>query len=124
DLRPDGSDVIFGGAGTRIARNDPGDISVSGHARDADYILADNGNVYRLVGTGHADGGGFVSYNYDTYGPAKVIARAARLLDYTPGVASPSDIGGADLVRGEGGDDFIHGETGNDVLFGDGQDDQ
>ncbi|GAF97232.1 unnamed protein product, partial [marine sediment metagenome] len=48
-LRPDGSDIIFGGAGTDIYRNHPGDDTVNGHARDADMILGDNGNIFRLV---------------------------------------------------------------------------
>src|SRR5262249_42903937 len=48
--RPDGKDTIFGGAGTRTARNDAGDTSAAGHARDADAILGDNGNLLRLVG--------------------------------------------------------------------------
>ena len=34
--RADGSDWIFGGAGTRIGANDPGDPSADGHARDAE----------------------------------------------------------------------------------------
>ena len=50
DMRPDGADMIFGGAGTDIARNDMGDADGNGHARDADMILGDNGNIYRLVG--------------------------------------------------------------------------
>src|SRR5205814_9458859 len=44
-LRPDGDDIIFGGAGTRVGRNDPGDAAATGHARDADVILGDNGNI-------------------------------------------------------------------------------
>src|SRR5262249_45233585 len=48
--RPDGKDIIFGGSGTHTARNDLGDTSAAGHARDADFILGDNGNIYRLVG--------------------------------------------------------------------------
>jgi Ca2+-binding RTX toxin-like protein len=116
--RGDGADVIFGGAGTRVARNDPGDLSPAGHARDADTILADNGNIYRVRGAA----GGTLAFAYDSYGPAKVAVRVVSLLDYTAG-GSASDLGGADVVRGEAGDDEIHGQTGNDVLFGDGQDD-
>ena len=44
--RPDGADLIFGGAGTDIARNGTGDGS---HAADSDMILGDNGNIFRLV---------------------------------------------------------------------------
>jgi Ca2+-binding RTX toxin-like protein len=116
--RGDGSDTIFGGAGTRTARNDPGDGSSAGHARDADTILGDNGNIFRVLGAG----GSNLTFNFDTYGSLKIIPRAVGLLDYTPG-GSSSDLGGADLIHGEAGDDEIHGETGNDVLFGEGQDD-
>src|SRR5262249_54704082 len=56
-------------------------------------------------------------------GPLRVIPRVYQELDYTPGVASPSDIGGSDLVYGEKGDDTILGETGNDVLYGGAGDD-
>ncbi|MBD2516808.1 DUF4347 domain-containing protein [Nostoc sp. FACHB-973] len=116
--RPDGADTIFGGAGTDIARNDQGDTSANGHARDADYILGDNGNILRLIGIN----GQFLKFNYDFYGSLKLIPRAIQLLDYTQGGAT-SDRGTADVVHGESGDDVIHGMTGNDVLFGEGQDD-
>src|SRR5690606_39169550 len=74
ELRPDGSDIIFGGAGAtaRLARNDfvgasdtdvgtaegvgalpvnddPSIPLVDRHSRDADFIMGDNANVYRLV---------------------------------------------------------------------------
>ena len=80
--RPDGEDLIFGGAGTDLARNDAGDSSAEGHAQDSDVIAGDNANIYRLVGVnGHVgvtqteidDLGlralfnGFLSFNYDTY---------------------------------------------------------
>ncbi|WP_392533892.1 DUF4347 domain-containing protein [Nostoc sp. C117] len=116
--RPDGADTIFGGAGTDIARNDLGDQSANGHARDADYILGDNGNILRLIGSN----GQFLKFNYDFYGSLKVIPRTIQLLDYTQGGAA-SDRGTADLLHGESGDDVIHGMTGNDVIFGEGQDD-
>jgi Ca2+-binding RTX toxin-like protein len=121
-LRPDGADIIFGGAGTRIARNDPGDISTDGHAKDADYILGDNGNIFRAVGTNGVDSGSFLSFTYDNYGTITIIPRTVQLLDYTPG-GDPSDIGTDDLIHGEASDDLIHGMVGNDVLFGEGQDD-
>jgi Ca2+-binding RTX toxin-like protein len=142
--RPDGSDMIFGGTGTDIGRNDPGDTSATGHARDSDTILGDNGDIFRLVGVnGNLGGGGgvatfnsFLAFNYDNYTNAlpaaqqlKIIPRATRMLDYTPGgpdfnaAAAANDIGAADEIHGGGGDDFIYGEKGNDVLFGDGQND-
>lgn len=131
DLRPDGADLIFGGAGTDISRNDLGDESTDGHGRDADMILGDNGNIYRLVGTNSTGTGSYLSFGYDNYGTLKIIPRAAELLDYTPGGLdytptagdAANDIGAADEIHGESGDDFIYGMTGNDVLFGEGQDD-
>ena len=122
EQRPDGEDILFGGAGTGIGRNNIGDASESGHARDADTILGDNGNIYRLVGVDGMAGAGFGSFNYDNYGPLKVIPRAFDLLDYTPG-DDAADIGGSDLALGESGDDVVHGMVGNDVLYGNGQDD-
>jgi Ca2+-binding RTX toxin-like protein len=121
-LRPDDADIIFGGAGTRIVRNDPGDTSAEGHAADSDYILGDNGNIFRVVGTNGVDSGSFLSFNYDNYGNITIIPRSVQLLDYTPG-GDPSDIGTDDLIHGEASDDLIHGMVGNDVLFGEGQDD-
>ena len=138
--RPDVSDIIFGGSGTKAGRNDLGDTSANGHARDADTIVGDNGNIYRLVGVNGTVGGaasgvaysaGFLSFNYDDYAGStiKIIPRAASLLDYTPGgpsfnaAAASTDIGTANEVHGEAGDDFIYTGKGNDVIFGDGQDD-
>ena len=135
DLRPDGADLIFGGAGTDIARNDLGDGQ---HTADADMILGDNGNIYRLVSVN-----GTTSYrvfNYDNYSEARrIIPRAAKLIDYSPGgedylpnttgadyhdeITGFNDIGAADEIHGESGDDFIYGMKGNDILFGESQDD-
>lgn len=134
DQRPDGSDTIYGGAGTRVGINDAGDLSGNGHAHDADVILGDNGNIYDLVGangsplqdaTGQAKpAAAFLTFGYDnTAATERVIPRSYTLLDYTVGVASPTDIGAADLVHAEAGDDIVHGQVGADVLFGDGQDD-
>ena len=128
-LRPDGSDLIFGGSGTDVARNHPGDTTPSGHARDADVIVGDNGNVYRLVGLNGTSSGSYLTFNYDTYDTLRIIPRAAELLDYTPGgleydaVAAASDLGNADEIHGGSGDDTVYGMTGADILFGDGQDD-
>jgi Ca2+-binding RTX toxin-like protein len=117
-MRPDGSDSIYGGNGTDLARNTPGDTSGTGHARDSDVIVGDNGDVYRLVN----GAGSYLTFNYDNYGALKIIPRAVKLLDYTLGGAG-SDIGAADLLHGEAGDDFMYGGPGNDVMFGEGQDD-
>jgi Ca2+-binding RTX toxin-like protein len=131
DLRPDGSDLIFGGAGTDITRNNGGDESPNGHARDADMILGDNGNIFRLVmadGVGTSD---YLTFSYDNYNTLKIIPRAAVLLDYHVGgpdydpttTQAANDIGVSDEIHGESGDDFIYGMKGDDILFGEGQDD-
>jgi Ca2+-binding RTX toxin-like protein len=140
-LRPDGADLIFGGSGTRIEREatvGEGDaIFADRHARDSDAIAGDNANIYRLVGTGGVDGGGFLGFDYDQgRGGERIIARGVELLDYTPGgpdflpnkfdTTHPGylpDIGAGDEVHGESGDDFVYGMVGDDVLFGDSQDD-
>ncbi|MHC4207704.1 MAG: hypothetical protein ACYSTT_23870, partial [Planctomycetota bacterium] len=118
-----------GGAGTDLTRNNQGDTSANGHAQDADVILGDNGNIYRLVGTNGTDSGGFLEFNYDNYGTEKIIVRGIELLDYTPGgldfdaVSAANDIGAPDEIHGESGDDFLYGMKGDDVIFGEGQDD-
>jgi len=135
DQRPDGSDTIYGGNGDMLARNNLGDETFEGHARDADMILGDNGNIYRLVGTDGTDSGDFLTFNYDNYSETmNIVPRAAELLDYTPGgpdlTADPNDgplavgdIGAPDEIHGESGDDFIYGMKGDDILFSEGQDD-
>ena len=128
--RPDGSDWLFGGAGTDIQINHLGDIGVdSAHARDADVLIGDNANVARLVGVNGTATSSFLTFEYDDYGPLSIIPRAVELLDYTPGgaeynpTAAGGDIGDADEIHGESGDDIAYGMVGNDVLYGDGQDD-
>ncbi len=135
--RPNGRDTIYGGAGTRTGINDPGDQRPGGHAADADAILGDNGNLYRLVGANGTTGqdansypkpwNWFLAFTYDSYpgqqGAVRIVPRAWTLLDYTPGMPTAADQGQADLIHGESGDDLILGEVGDDVLFGDGQDD-
>ena len=138
DQRTDatGADTIFGGAGSDLARNNTGDAGAAAantvHARDADMILGDNGNIYRLVSAATSV---YLEFGYDQTsafedrGTLRIIPRAAELLDYTPGgpdfnaTAAALDIGVADEIHGESGDDFIYGMVGNDVLFGEGQDD-
>ncbi len=164
EMRPDGSDVIFGGAATAIARNDIGATETEelasedadhvittapdGHARDADFIMGDNANVYRLV-EGGASGTDpddvldeFLTFNYDDVYGLQIIPRAMEQLDYQLGGADynggeyingaadpdgaggePADNGAADLIHGESGDDIIFGMTGSDLIFGEGQDD-
>jgi hypothetical protein len=130
--RPDGSNTIFGGDGSQIGRDNYGDLSPGGHARDADVIMGNNGDIFRPVGAN----GQFLNFNYDTSGYEgyanpnmaagtylQIIPRAVNHLDYTAGMASPTDIGGSDTAHGEAGDDTIFGGPRDDVLYGDGQND-
>src|SRR5439155_2653953 len=119
------------------------------HARDADTIVADNGDIFDLVGLNGADsvGSGFLTFNYDSgqgglifhpggsnpnnyYGGTQfIIPRAVKLIDYTRGgldfsAAAANDIGGAGEIHGESGDDVIYGGPKSDILFGDAQNDQ
>ncbi|HET9436020.1 MAG TPA: Calx-beta domain-containing protein [Candidatus Limnocylindrales bacterium] len=96
--RPDGADTVFGGAGTRIGRNDDScgptvgatcpDLAAM-HARDADTIIGDNGRIIRIVGTSSTDVGltaKYVSFRYDDgYGAQQLVVRGVHFLDYTPG---------------------------------------
>ena len=138
DLRPDGADAIYGGNGSAALRNDETD----GHARDADVVLGDNGNVFKVL-AGPNSLTTFATFVYDTTAGEKVIPRATALLDYSPlgdggywfvaPGTSPSapywvtgpvtNAGGADVVHAEAGDDIVHGATGDDALFGDAGDD-
>ena len=107
-------------------------------------IVADNGDIVRIVGTGGVDSGAFATFDYDvqgsaaeSYGPLRIVPRGVRLLDYTAGGPSfrPDlfggslvagcgwDAGGADEAHGESGDDVVYGGCGNDALFGDAEDD-
>jgi Ca2+-binding RTX toxin-like protein len=119
--RPDGADKIFGGNGDAVVRNDLGDLTPTGHARDADILVGDNGEIHRLLGAA----GAYLTFNYDTYSPAlRIIPRAVLHLDYVPGAGGfDPDLGAADILHGESGDDQVWGQTGNDILFGEGQDD-
>src|SRR5258706_9676486 len=90
DQRPDGSDLIFGGAGTRIGRDAdtaPG-AAADAHSRDADTIVGANGRIVRIVGTNGADVGPvakYVTFVYDNYGGTKLVVRGVTLIDYTVG---------------------------------------
>jgi Ca2+-binding RTX toxin-like protein len=171
EMRPDGADIIFGGSGSaaRIARNDfvgstdtdvgtaegvggvatNDDPSISladRHSRDADFIMGDNANIYRLVD--YDDN--FRVYNYDlsyydangvfvNRGDIRIVPRAMEQLDYSLGGADynageyingaaqllgqAADNGAGDLIHGESGDDYIFGMTGSDVIFGESDDD-
>jgi Ca2+-binding RTX toxin-like protein len=148
-LRPDGSDTMFGGAGIDIGRNEIGDGTVdangnitatSGHALDADYMMGDNANIFRLV-QGGASGINptdskdvFLVFAYDNYaGGLRIIPRASQPLDYTLGGADYKNTdasnptwnyvnGAAGTIspgyRDNGAADMMHGESGDDVIFG------
>jgi hypothetical protein len=151
-----GSTASRASSGTQAGRDDEGTDLVGGvanqlHARDADTIVGDNADIFRLVGINGGDSGGFLTFNYDQNttslpfedrGTLRLIPRAVRQLDYTPGgpdftpaveagqadiainpVTLVRDIGDADEVHGESGDDSIYGMVRGDVLFGDGHDD-
>lgn len=137
---PTGADILFGGAGTRIARNhyvedlgalDAGtaDITIEDrHARDADMILGDNGRIFRVVESTDAANSSYVSFNYDALddnadehyaaharGDERIVVRAAEMIDYTLGGADVDAVSAAgDLGQG----DEIHGESGDDSLYG------
>jgi Ca2+-binding RTX toxin-like protein len=133
--------MLFGGAGTRIARDLDSFVGAAdAHARDADTIVGDNGNIVRIVGINHIDVGGvtkYVTFGYDNYSTtAKIVVRGVTLLDYTPGGpdfrpdlfgltahAGFSDV--LTVVPGRniwtvdiGGSDELHGESGDDTAYG------
>jgi Ca2+-binding RTX toxin-like protein len=157
--RPDGADLIYGGAGNpslleRNASIGGPDNDVSGdtivpaatrHGFDADVILGDNGDIFRIVKTiGETDDVEYESFNYDVdsttldgfvddgYGGRKIRPRAVTFADYgysyedvdndntTRDTLTFLDTarGEGDLIYGETGDDIIFGMTGNDLIFG------
>jgi Ca2+-binding RTX toxin-like protein len=146
-MRPDGDDLVFGGAGKQAARSQD---TANSHSLDADTIVADNGNIWRLVGTKTGTTTTvtptFLAFAYDNYPGRKIVVRATELLDYLPGGPdfqpasyTPSagycrtdgfgqgsatfDRGGNNEVHGESGDDTVYGGCGSDRLFGDSDDD-
>ncbi len=140
-LRPDTGDLVFGGSGTAISRNNDGSVSPS-HARDADTIVGDNGLVVRLVSpTGVGSATRYLSFTYDDAYGQQLTPRAVTLLDYTAGGpdrfptlfggVTPSmatgtgtyDVWGSDEVHGDSGDDTIYTGGGNDAAYGDAGDD-
>ncbi|HEX5857107.1 MAG TPA: hypothetical protein VFY91_03265, partial [Microbacterium sp.] len=124
--RPDGADLLFGGAGTDVGRNDDSAL----HGRDSDNIVGDNGSILRLVTAGTGGATAYRTFTYDGYGETvRLLPRAVELLDYTPGgpdfasSALTGDVIGNDEVHGESGDDTVYAGGGNDVVFGDAGDD-
>ena len=140
DRRPDLGDVIFGGAGTDVARND----ATLGHTADSDTIVGDNGDIVRVVTSGAGGSTAYRTFTYDSYGEAlRLLVRAVTLLDYTPGGPDrrpdlfpgmtqgasagngtmTADIWGSDEIHAESGDDTVYAGGGNDVIYGDAGDD-
>src|SRR6185312_14736657 len=79
--RPDAPNLIFGGSGTDIAIDDNGPSVATANAHDSDAIVANNGDIVRLVAAT-----GFLQFAYDTYSATvHIVPRAITLLDYTPG---------------------------------------
>ena len=116
--------MIFGGDGTDIVRNTLGDTSDQGHARDSDYILGDNGNIYRLVENAGPGSTAFLTFVYDDYNTSlRLLPRGSVLLDYIADGDPSNDVGAGDVLHGEAGDDVIYGMSGNDNIYGEGQDD-
>ena len=135
EQRPDGADIMFGGAGNpdRMGRNAGFDTAAQtdgdglNRANDADFMLGDNANVFRIV---NAAGTTYVRYNYDTTTYSSgIVVRGMELLDYTLGgpdydpVSQATDRGAGDWMHGESGNDMLHGMAGSDVLFGGAHDD-
>ncbi|MFN8136916.1 MAG: calcium-binding protein [Propionicimonas sp.] len=134
DDRPDGRDILFGGAGTQAGRND--DTVTTG---DSDVLVGDNGYVLRLTPVAAILAGltGVPSVAAGALGAT--VLRVVVLLDYTDGgpdartwlfpritatqLATSGtgllDVWGADELHGEAGDDALYGGGGNDVLYGD-----
>ena len=85
--------MIFGGAGTaarpqrRTATTRP-----SGHARDADMILGDNGNIFASSASTARTRTGFLTFNYDTYARREpIIPRAVPVPRLHAGRRAPTD---------------------------------
>src|SRR5207245_11186089 len=86
DHRPDGSDLSFGAAGTRIGRDADTSPTADTHPRDADVIVGDNGRIVRIVGINGTDVGTatkYVTFVYDALYGTRLVGRGVPLLDYT-----------------------------------------
>ena len=146
--RPDGSDLLFGGAGTDVARNHIGDASIDaqgvitvktdGHALDADTIIGDNGRILRLVGVngvargtgtigaldaganGVASTGGLLNYNYDNeaVGSGPGYHRIVVRAVDMLDYTQGGVYTSLEAQKDRGGADEIHGESGDDFIYG------
>lgn len=156
-LRPDGADLIYGGAGNpalleRNASIGGPNNDVSGDtivpaaerdATDADTILGDNGDVFRLVTGVDSDGDGTIDdvvyerFNYDRdattangfvddgFGTDALTIRPRAVdssdygyeyIDHDGDPSTRERLSFTASARGEG--DLIYGESGDDVIHG------
>ena len=141
DCGPTATDIIFGGAGTRVDRNDYStDLAVAPRARRGRDRRRQRQH-HRIVGAAGRTTLAFATTTSTArrhgYGPLRIVVRGVELLDYTPGgprfrpdlfgagrsSTAARDIGGVDEVHGESGDDTVYGGCGDDSLFGDSEDD-
>ncbi len=106
--RPDGEDVIYGGTGAPLSSRDIQDIGSRMYYFDADVILGDNGQIFRLVGKNGSNTGPIFVPNHPSQ-----LARVFQFLDYN----STGNLGGADTISGASGNDEIYGMTGDDNLW-------
>ena len=152
-IRPDGADLIYGGSGDPawLARSATYIEAADGlvgednfHVADADVIVGDNANIFRLDGLlfNYAQQGG----TYSGYGTGSgqlqdaLSVRVVELLDYEYSIDGSSvnpetgtvdwkmtfndfGVGAGDLLHGESGDDIIFGMTGDDLIYGEAGDD-
>lgn len=161
EMRPDGSDSMWGGAGVQTARGDLGylllapngadpagtaaeTVLAAERGRDADHMLGDNGNIFRIVSLDNpqapAGETSYRRYQYDNNAYTEgqwLVVRASAWLDYTLGgpdfdqdgaaagvqTTQGGDNGAGDMMHGEAGNDHVHGMAGSDILFGDAHDD-
>ena len=68
--------MIFGGSGTDISINDYGPSTANADAHDSDAIVANNGDIVRIVGKNSLPSAGFLTFNYDTYSRPSTSSRA------------------------------------------------
>jgi Ca2+-binding RTX toxin-like protein len=161
EMRPDGTDYMWGGAGIQTAHGDLGYVQgaldgsdpagtaaetaiAAERGRDADHMLGDNGNIFRIVSLDNPQLAGgettYRRYQYDSTaytGGNWLVVRASEWLDYTLGgpdfdqnlvtsgvqTTQGQDNGAGDFMHGEAGNDHVHGMAGSDILFGNAHDD-
>src|SRR6185503_5048227 len=142
-MRPDGSDIIFGGAATgeRVKRHAfTGDIRaglnangalvdsiafgnnlVRRHATDSDFIMGDNANIFRIV---QGTNGPFAEFNYDkgTFLNSSNVTTVfedrgtLRIVVRSYRMLDYTPIESDNSSIGAG--DVIHGESGDDFIHG------